>query len=120
MSKHPIDPLQLAGAKSKGKRPFFFDDPDTERVLNIVMAVAQEVSVLRERLDTIERLLERKGTLTKADIDAYEPTKAEADSRGLMIQEYLARILRVVQQDKEALEMDEKASEDVAEELAKS
>ena len=51
------DPLLLAGAKAKGKRPWFLDEPDIERVMNITLALMQEVSVLRERLDTVERLL---------------------------------------------------------------
>jgi len=119
MSKH-LDPLALASAKARGKRPYFFENADTERVLNIVMAVAQEVSVLRERLDTVERLLDKKGVVTREDIERFEPTKAEADARGLMIQEYLTRILRVRQQEKEALEIDDDSSEDVAEELAKT
>jgi len=58
---NPIDPLKLAGTKPKGKRPFFLKDPDVEKVLAVTMALAQEVAVMRERLDTVERLLEEKG-----------------------------------------------------------
>lgn len=116
-----LDPLLLAGAKAKGKRPWFLDDPDTERLLNILLPLAQEVAVMRERMDTIERLMERDGTVSRAAIEAFEPTKAEAAERGLMIQEFLARILRILQQDREAIELpDEESSEDVAEEFAKT
>ncbi|MBW4504596.1 MAG: hypothetical protein KME57_34885 [Scytonema hyalinum WJT4-NPBG1] len=48
---------------AKGKRPVYFEDPQTDKVLAIVMALIGEVSVLRERLDTIERLLEAKDIL---------------------------------------------------------
>jgi class 3 adenylate cyclase len=116
----PLDPLTLAGAKAKGKRPYFLKDPDTEKVLNIVMTLAQEVAVMRERMDTIERLLDRNATISRADIEAFTPTKAEAAERGLLIQEFLARILRILQQEREAIEAEEESSEDVAEELAKS
>jgi hypothetical protein len=115
-----LDPLTLAGAKAKGKRPFFLNDPDTEKVLNIVMTLAQEVAVMRERMDTIERLLERQNTISRADIDAFAPTKDEAAERGLLIQEFLARVLRIIQQERETIEGEEKSSEDVADELAKS
>ena len=114
-----IDPLKLAGAKPKGKRPYFLKDPDTERVLAVTMAVAQELAVMRERLDTIERLLESKG-ISQKDIDAFEPTKTQAEQRGAWTQEYLARILRIYQQEIEGLEtLNEPSSEEVGHELAK-
>lgn len=115
-----LDPLALAGAKPKGKRPYFLDDHDVERLSAIVMTVAQELSVMRERLDTVERLLERKGAITREDIEGFEPTKAEADERGAWTQEYIARVLRILQQDREALNADDMYSEEVAEELAKN
>ena len=119
MSK--LDPLLLAGAKPKGKRPYFLESRDSERLLTIVMALAQEVSVMRERMDTIERLLEKKKTVTRKDIEAFAPTKAEAAERGAWTQEFLARILRALQQEREALSAaDDQLSEDVAEELARN
>ncbi len=114
-----IDPIKHAGAKPKGKRPYFFESREAERVMAITMAVAQELAVMRERLDTVERLLESKGVVSKADIEAYTPSKDEAAERGAWTQEYLARILRIVQQEIEALDdPDELSSEEVAEELA--
>ncbi len=116
-----IDPLELAGAKPKGKRPFFLKDPDVERVMAITMAVAQELSVLRERLDTVERLLDEKGTISRADIETYAPSKDAQDERGAWTQEYLARILRIFQQDIEALNRgDEPTSEDIGVELGRT
>lgn len=115
-----LDPILLAGAKAKGKRPWFLDNPDVERVMNINLALIQEVAVMHERLDTIERLLERGETVSKASIDAFTPSKDEADERGLWMQEYIARVFRILQQDREALATGKEASsEDVAEEFAK-
>lgn len=114
----PIDPLKLAGAKPKGKRPFFLKDPDVERVLAVTMALAQELAVMRERLDTVERLLKSKG-ISQADIDNYTPSKADAEERGAWTQEYLARIFRIYQQEIEGLEKpNEPSSEDIGHELA--
>ena len=116
-----IDPLALAGSKAKGKRPWFFENPDVERVMNITLALMQELAVVRERLDTVERLLERDGTVTRDAIEAFEPTKSEADERGYWMQEYIARCLRILQQDREAIAKGKEASsEDVAEEFAKT
>ena len=98
-----VDWIARAGAKAKGKRPQYFDDPAIDRVLSILLAVAGEVSVLRERLDTIERLLDAKGTISRADIEAYQPDRDAAYDRGLATKAYIARIMRGVQQDMEAM-----------------
>ena len=112
-----LDPLKLAGAKPKGKRPYFLENTDAERIMAITMAVAQELAVMRERLDTVERLLESKG-ISQDDIETFVPTAEQADERGAWTQEYLARILRIYQQEIEALDQpSEPSSEDVAEEL---
>jgi hypothetical protein len=115
-----IDPLSLAGAKAKGKRPYFLADEDAERLMTIVMALAQEVAVMRERMDTIERLLDCKGVVALSDIERFEPTKGEAEERGAWTQEFIARILRILQQEREALSMSDQYSEEVADELARS
>jgi len=101
-----IDVNAIANSKSKGKRPFFFDDPAVERVLSITMAVAGEVAVLRERMDTIERLMEAGAPVTKAAIDAYKPDDEAARQRQEWHAAYVARILRIVQQELEALQDD--------------
>ena len=99
-----LDSIALANAKAKGKRPYFFQDPDVERVLSITMAVAGELAVLRQRLDTIEELLAERGSISKADIEAFAPDAAQQEARGRWNQEYLARILRIVQQEREAIQ----------------
>jgi hypothetical protein len=99
-----LDWIARAGKKAKGKRPTYFEDPAIDRLLSITMALVGEVSVMRERLDTIERLLDAKGSLSRAEIEAYAPDKAAARERGLLTRAYIARIMRGVQQDLEALE----------------
>lgn len=99
-----IDWIARAGAKAKGRRPEFHDDPAIDRLLSLTMAVVGEVSVLRERMDTVERLLDHKGSISRADIDAYVPDRAAAEERGLATRAYIARVMRGFQQEVEALE----------------
>ena len=96
------DALDAASAKPAGKRPYFLD-AEVERVLAITMALAQELAVTRERLDTVERLLKNRDLVLRREIEAYAPTQAAAAERGLWTQEYLGRILRIVQQEGEAV-----------------
>lgn len=97
------DALARASNKAAGERPYFLD-PAVERVLAITMAVAQELAVTRERLDTVERLLERHGLFERAEIERFEPTAEQASERSLWLQEYLVRTLRILQQEAEAAE----------------
>jgi len=113
------DALADSAAKPAGKRPYFLH-PETERVLAITMAVAQELAVTRDRLDTLERVLEANGIPVREAIESFTPTPEESAERGLWIQEYLTRILRIVQQEGEAVAHTARgdvASEDVATEL---
>ncbi|MEY4872810.1 MAG: hypothetical protein RLZZ563_2140 [Pseudomonadota bacterium] len=67
------------------------------------MALTAEVSVLRERLDTVERLLEVKGGLNRADIESYMPDARAGEERGEATRGYIARVMRGFQQDVEAM-----------------
>jgi hypothetical protein len=113
------DALNEAGAKPAGKRPYFLE-PQVERVLAITMAVAQELAVARQRADTLERLLRAKGVLAEGEIDAFAPDPQAATERAMWSQEYIARILRIVQQENEAAVLTgDVASGEIGDELAR-
>ncbi|MEM1142347.1 MAG: hypothetical protein AAGI88_07155 [Pseudomonadota bacterium] len=99
-----VDPIAEAGRKAKGKRPQFFELEESERLMGILMAVVGELAVARERIDTLERVLDTKGVLEQSEIEDFKPDRDQARQRGLLQQEYIARVLRVVQQEREALE----------------
>jgi hypothetical protein len=114
------DILKLANAAPSGKRPHFFEDPDIDRLLAIVWAIAGELAVTRERLDTVERLLERRQLLPRAEVESYRPDPQAALERGQLQLEYIARILRILQQEVEAMQkgLAERSAEELARELA--
>lgn len=101
-SQDRVDPIGQAGTRAKGRRPYFFSDPDVERVLAITMSVAMEHAVTRQRLDALERLLEARGVLSRAELEQFRPDAAAERERGVWMQEYIARVLRIVQQEGEA------------------
>lgn len=120
MTGETLDWMLRANAKAKGRRPQYFDDPALDRVLSMLMALIGEMSVMRERLDTIERLLEAKGNLTRADIETYAPDEAAAFERGCLTREYIARVMRGLQQEIEAMSTAERSVEDVRGDLLES
>jgi len=93
--------------KAKGERPVFSHDPQVDKLLAITMALVGEVSVLRERLDTLERLAEAKGLLSQQEIESYRPDGQVAEEREQWRSEYIARVLRVVREELEAVEKGE-------------
>ncbi|MEM7665535.1 MAG: hypothetical protein AAF250_06730 [Pseudomonadota bacterium] len=114
-----MDWVALSGKRAKGKRPEYFEDPALDRLYSTVFAMAAEVSALRERQDTIERLLDANGVVKREDIERYEPTREAADERGLATRAYVARIMRGFQQEVEAMEASDPPIMDVVERLSR-
>ena len=86
---------------ARGKRPRYFSDPATDRLLGILMSLIGEVSVLRDRLDSVERLIEKGGLFKREDIDQFLPdAEAEAEREDTR-RRYVARVMRVVQNEME-------------------
>ncbi len=115
-----INKLDLAGTKAKGQRPYFLEDKQTEQVMSLVMVLAMELSVARERTATLECLLEEKGVLTRDEINAYSPNKTEVAKRSADTQEFLVRLTRILQQDKEEMQNGDPTMQEVQDELVKT
>jgi hypothetical protein len=109
-------------AAAKGRRPKFLDDPDTDRLLAMVMALTGELAVLRERLDSHERLAAAGQVATPEAIEAFEPGLPLEESRNAWRTAMLQRVFRSIrsaESDTEAARteedwrslMDEAASE---------
>jgi len=113
-----LDWVALSGRRAKGKRPQFFDEPALDRLYSVVFALAAEVSTLRERQDTIERLLDQNGSLRREDIEQYVPDRLAGEERGLAARAYISRIMRGFQQEVEALGANDPALQDVVEKLS--
>lgn len=68
-----------------GSRPrpeqTFFADPALDRALGVVLALASEVYVLRDRMRAMERQLATRGVLDVAAL-AAEPTPEEVAANG--------------------------------------
>ena len=88
----------------KGDRPTYFSDPDVDRLLAMLLALAGELAVTRERLATVEKLLENRDVLAGRDVDEYEPDSEEASTRLQSHEAMIARILRIVHEEIAALD----------------
>ena len=85
---------------AKGPRPAFFaGEPGADQLLGMLMAVASEVAVLRERMDTVEQIAAARGISLAADIEAFEPTIADRERREAWRQQYMQRVLQGLADD---------------------
>ena len=90
--------------KAKGDRPRYFDDPAIDTVLSITLALAGEVAVLRDRIDTGERLSAMGVQPTRDAVEAYAPDAEVSAERDQWRERFLDVVLRAVHQQREDLE----------------
>ncbi len=88
---------------AKGKKPQYFSDPAIDKLLSIVISMAGELSVARERLDTVERLLEKKNILTVSEIDHYQPSEEVDAARAQQRAQFIETLLRVIEAEFEEI-----------------
>ena len=88
---------------AKGKKPQYFSDPATDKLLWMTLTLMEELSVTRDRLDAVENLLEGRRVLKVADVDAYRPAGASARRRQAQRAAYVDRMMRAAQAELEEL-----------------
>jgi hypothetical protein len=100
-----MDLMQLlrADPEGKGPRPYFFADPAVERVLGVALALAEELAVTRQRLDTLERDLVARGIVPAGAVEAHAHSADAEAERQRWQQDYLARVLRALLDDSPAV-----------------
>lgn len=79
---------------SKGQRSRFFPDPAMDQMMTYLLELMAEFTALRERMDTIEHLLEDKVSISRADIENYQPDSATEAARAQWTQAFIQRVMR--------------------------
>jgi hypothetical protein len=92
---------------ARGKRPRFHEDAATDRLITIILALTSEVSVLRDRLDTVEQLGEKAGWLGAGAVDGFVADQPTRERREAAREAYLGRVLHILKAEVEGLERDE-------------
>lgn len=65
-----------------------------DQALAMIAALASELAVTRERVDTLERLLEEKGVLERAAIETYRAGDEATQQRETLRQRLIAKVFR--------------------------
>lgn len=91
-------------SRAAGTRPAFHADPAIDRLIAMVLALTSEVSVLRDRVDTLEILGQDAGWLAADAIDAYHPPPAVRQRRETAREAMLGRVLAIISDEIAGLE----------------
>lgn len=62
---------------AKGERPYFLDDKDAEKAMNMVLALTGELSVVYTRLYALEKVLERHNLVAPGEVEQYKLTEED-------------------------------------------
>ncbi|MDA8553601.1 hypothetical protein N9K98_00115 [Luminiphilus sp.] len=106
--------------KAKGKRPFYFSDSDVDKLLTMVMALAGELSVTRDRLDTVERIAASKNLFSEEDIETFELDSDALEARAARHQILFREITRVISSEIEELDRESSSNYDQVIEMVES
>ncbi len=77
---------------ARGKRPEFYDTPGLDQAMSMIMVLANEMSVLRDRLDSAERVAQASGLDLAAGIETLELDQAALEEREERRQDFLRRL----------------------------
>ncbi len=79
------------------RRNDWLGDPMLDRMMNVIMGLAEELYVTRDRLQVMERVLEERGALRRGELDRWRPNESQQaeilGDRDHFIQSILARAL---------------------------
>lgn len=84
---------------AKGKRPEFFPEPGIDRALSMIMVLASELNVLRDRLDAAERVAKGHGIDLAAGIDALVLDAEALESREAWRQGFMDRLFYLARKE---------------------
>lgn len=90
---------KLLPIEAKGKRPQFLNTPGLDNAISIISALAGEVSVLHDEVDTLRKILIKKDLIgEKEHINFQQDTEIKKE-REEWRELFLENVFRVIEQD---------------------
>ncbi len=80
--------------RPKGHRPQVFDDPAIDQLHAAFVALATELAVAFDRIDTLERLLAQRDGVSREQIESFQPDEQAAADRATRRADLAERLLR--------------------------
>lgn len=84
---------------ARGKRPDFYPASGVDHAMSMIMVLANEISVLHDRLDSAERVAKGQGLDLAAGIEALVLDQPALEAREAWRQDFLARLFYLARKD---------------------
>lgn len=84
---------------AKGKRPEFYETPGMDHAMSMIMVLANEMSVLRDRIDSAERVMQAHGINLAAEIETLHLDQAALEEREARRQDFLGRLFYLMRKE---------------------
>ena len=81
-------------------KDYFLDHPTVDKVFRVVIALARETYILRDRLALVETLLDEKGVVVRADLAKHEAGESEREELNEAAHAFVASILEPIVRDR--------------------
>lgn len=84
---------------AKGKRPEFYETPGMDHAMSMIMVLANEMAVLRDRMDSAERVMQAHGINLAAEIETLHLDQAALEEREARRQDFLGRLFYLMRKE---------------------
>ncbi len=71
----------------------FLGDPMLDRIMKVVVSLARELYVAKDRINVLEKVLQDKGTFGAGEVDYYEADSEQSKAWLAARDAYIARVL---------------------------
>jgi hypothetical protein len=76
------------------KPQIFLDSATADRLMVMIMELASELHVVKDRMRVLEKLLERNGQLHREELDYWQPDDQDAKESARERDAFIARLLQ--------------------------
>jgi hypothetical protein len=91
--------MSLLPMEASGRRPAFFETPGMDQLLSMILELAAEISVVRERVFILEAVLNQRGLAAADAIESYTPTAEESAALAKLRDDATANIFRTLNRE---------------------
>lgn len=88
MTKHP-PPIPAQGDAPVN----FFDTPGMDGLYRMCLSLAEQLALTRDRLDTLERILQARGGPTQEELNLFEPSETDEKAKAALMAQIADNIL---------------------------
>jgi len=86
--------MTMLPLEAAGRRPAFFGEEGIDQLLSMVLELAAELWVVRERVFVVEAVLEQQGIAVSTAVEAFVPTVEQQATLASMRSEMTSQMFR--------------------------